>query len=917
MEKKLFLSLALLLTTYASMYAEDVNYSWYRLIDINNHVSLERVNETASNPTVLTSSLLENSNEDNLDSGWYVLDSSFEYGERIVISGDVHLILKDGCTLTAQKGIRINTDATFTIYAQAQLGDGMGKIVAQISEHDKAAIGGNKNYEAGRLLIYGGVIEATCKDGSKYAAGIGGGYGDGSGMKEIAIYHGKVTATGAEYGAGIGGGKNNKHPGPINIYGGDIKANGGTGGAGIGGGQNRGNWPVNIYGGTVVALGKDGKSAFSLYGSAGIGAGSEGHQTARISIFGGTVTAQGYSGAGIGGSYKGNGGDIYIYGGTVTAKAGICAAGIGGGRRGDGGDVRISGGTVTAENFSQGTTGAAIGGGIYSKGGYIEITGGHVTTKTNKHFGNVDGDAACNIGSGEGEEGQTITLGRNICVKPQSGLVVAGNRIDACKGPGTGHSGDRLDWTVEVYECSHNLTYTLNEDGHAERCKHCEYSSSGPHTYIGENTACSICGYGKAVTIASLAFLQTPTASLEGYNSANYDVVEGATIALPECSQVPDGWKFVGWSKKYNTYTVDFASIEATDNETDLYQPGDDYKVSGNALFFARYRYDFTPTWTWDEDLTTASLTIQATGGEPISVTPVTVGTPTTVSASPTALGSITNTATATYQSGDDTSGYTTYEFATQHTISKYWDYSLMEDDNTSMLSASNGQTGNVRLPNRTFYKNGNWDTLCLPFNVEDIISSPLTGATVKEMTDASFDRSTGKLTLTFADATSIKAGQAYLIKWEDTGDYNLTDALFTGVTLANYLCDDEISVDDQGTANVTFMGTYKKLSFDADDKSILLLDENNTLYYPQSQVSIGAQRAYFKLDGLTVGDNAADARVFVLNFGDGAITTGINTPDAPLQTPHGWYTLDGRRLSGMPLQKGIYINNGKKVVIK
>lgn len=29
------------------------------------------------------------------------------------------------------------------------------------------------------------------------------------------------------------------------------------------------------------------------------------------------------------------------------------------------------------------------------------------------------------------------------------------------------------------------------------------------------------------------------------------------------------------------------------------------------------------------------------------------------------------------------------------------------------------------------------------------------------------------------------------------------------------------------------------------------------------------------------------------------------------------WYTLDGRKLNGMPTVKGMYINNGKKVVIK
>lgn len=29
------------------------------------------------------------------------------------------------------------------------------------------------------------------------------------------------------------------------------------------------------------------------------------------------------------------------------------------------------------------------------------------------------------------------------------------------------------------------------------------------------------------------------------------------------------------------------------------------------------------------------------------------------------------------------------------------------------------------------------------------------------------------------------------------------------------------------------------------------------------------------------------------------------------------WFTLDGRRLNGQPTAKGLYINKGKKVVIK
>lgn len=45
---------------------------------------------------------------------------------------------------------------------------------------------------------------------------------------------------------------------------------------------------------------------------------------------------------------------------------------------------------------------------------------------------------------------------------------------------------------------------------------------------------------------------------------------------------------------------------------------------------------------------------------------------------------------------------------------------------------------------------------------------------------------------------------------------------------------------------------------------------------------------------------------------------TGISPTShhSPLATGI-WYTLDGRRLSGKPTAKGIYINNGQKVIIK
>jgi hypothetical protein len=51
------------------------------------------------------------------------------------------------------------------------------------------------------------------------------------------------------------------------------------------------------------------------------------------------------------------------------------------------------------------------------------------------------------------------------------------------------------------------------------------------------------------------------------------------------------------------------------------------------------------------------------------------------------------------------------------------------------------------------------------------------------------------------------------------------------------------------------------------------------------------------------------------MNLGDDE-TTGITTTNYTNKTD-AWYDLQGRRFSGKPTAKGLYINNGKKVVIK
>ena len=49
----------------------------------------------------------------------------------------------------------------------------------------------------------------------------------------------------------------------------------------------------------------------------------------------------------------------------------------------------------------------------------------------------------------------------------------------------------------------------------------------------------------------------------------------------------------------------------------------------------------------------------------------------------------------------------------------------------------------------------------------------------------------------------------------------------------------------------------------------------------------------------------------------DQTVPTSIAKSAAGKAFTADWFTLDGRRLYGQPTQKGVYINNGRKLVVK
>lgn len=248
--------------------------------------------------------------------------------------------------------------------------------------------------------------------------------------------------------------------------------------------------------------------------------------------------------------------------------------------------------------------------------------------------------------------------------------------------------------------------------------------------------------------------------------------------------------------------------------------------------------------------------------------------------------------------------------------ITKALELGNNDSNNENLIDAWNNQATTVTLKDRTLYKDGSWNTLCLPFslNATQLAASPLADADIRTLTETTFSGGTLTLNFTSKDAiTSITAGKPYILKWTMAEGYesanaqtrDLKNPVFNNVTI-------DKTTSDIKSGNVTFKGTYIPINFNQTDESVLFLGDNNYLYFPQSGAKINACRAYFKLDGLTASE-VAKARIFI--EGENA-TEIVNTNFEPV-TSNVWYTIDGRKLSGKPERKGVYVQNGKKVVIK
>ena len=223
----------------------------------------------------------------------------------------------------------------------------------------------------------------------------------------------------------------------------------------------------------------------------------------------------------------------------------------------------------------------------------------------------------------------------------------------------------------------------------------------------------------------------------------------------------------------------------------------------------------------------------------------------------------------------------------------------LSNGDNEEPLSEYDGMTVDVELEEYTCQPE-KWYSLCVPFDIsaEQLKEAFGDDVDIQEMTGCAWNASEQTLDMNFNKVTEVLAGRPYLLRVSGA----VEAPQFDGVTINS---DDPLTIN---FGNCTMTGVLNATPLPLGDKSYLFII-NNKFYYPATTNPLPAMRCYFHLLG-----DAAQANSVALNMENDAdgIVSVISDSAADSRV---YYSVQG--VSTTRPTHGIYINNGKKVVIK
>lgn len=209
-------------------------------------------------------------------------------------------------------------------------------------------------------------------------------------------------------------------------------------------------------------------------------------------------------------------------------------------------------------------------------------------------------------------------------------------------------------------------------------------------------------------------------------------------------------------------------------------------------------------------------------------------------------------------------------------------------DTDNSKILAANGKLALSVTIGRTVWKDGYYNSMCLPFSLdaEQLAASPLAGyKALKRLSDATItgEDENRELNIQLEPITEITAGEPFFISYE-VGE-NITNPVFENVTVTA----SAPGIISEG--DVTCRGLYASTDLGTATTN-LFLGANNTLYWPASgQSTIKGLRAYFAINP----DSPAKAGMRVrLSDRPAEVPTALEETNHDPQIPIHKYIRDG-----------------------
>ena len=231
------------------------------------------------------------------------------------------------------------------------------------------------------------------------------------------------------------------------------------------------------------------------------------------------------------------------------------------------------------------------------------------------------------------------------------------------------------------------------------------------------------------------------------------------------------------------------------------------------------------------------------------------------------------------------------------------------KSDLTELTATAAGTTESVTIDTDRQIKKNVWASLVLPFNTTVREVSKDLGYAVVDMfvEDPNSDAMNFKLHM-----GEIPAYTPFLVKTDET--INLNAVVFKGVKVVKLDEDTEDHLT-QSNKSYNFIGcmNFDEVGSDYWSDGSKMTEESILFNKYQPTRKQRALKAY-----ITAKPGVSEAPIINIEEADGTITS-INavTAEKINAVKEGWYTLNGVKLNAAPAEKGIYINNGKKVVIK